>query len=108
MRRLSLGITTLLAVHAALATELEVYKCTSPEGAVTYQQVPCATPGAVRLDVALAYPSAEAIARISRPQPVFAPPAGAAPLFITSPWVQRHARRSMDPRSPLYLPGMGR
>lgn len=134
MRLLSLGIAALFSTSAALAAELEVYKCTAPDGAVTYQQFPCATPQAVRLDVPAVYPSsdpaererlfqreaaldqrleaqrdrlsAEAIARISRPEPVFLAPPAAGPLFIIPPWVRHNARRPMmDPRHPLHFSG---
>ena len=110
------------ATALAAAAHADVFRCTSPVGAVTYQEIPCAANQAARIvDVPETYPAAnvaerdrlfqreaaldrrleaererlsrETIARISQPGPAEAqPPEPQVALFV--PAQARHPRPS--------------
>ena len=128
MKRSYLAILMLAMAPAAQAASSEIFRCTAPNGSVTYQQFPCATPGAVQaVEIALSFPdpdsaqrdrlcereaaldkrleamrdrlTAESVARISRPEPVVVVQ---EPTYIVNRWPGRPARSGIRRSHPTW------
>jgi hypothetical protein len=127
MRTREWMVAATLAAMIAPAASAAVFKCRGADGALTYQQLPCDSNGVtVASDIASEYPapnvlerervltreaelykrleaqrerlSAEAIARISRPEPVAI---AAEPVGYAIAWPVRHGHRAQR-RAPMH------
>jgi hypothetical protein len=63
-REAALGAALLLLAAHAAAASAEIFRCTAPDGAVTYQQIPCPSASSERsVDVATSYPGIDSAER---------------------------------------------